>query len=96
MISAPIRPVQKVFKTPECGKQESRYPAFHLPNTQLDNKPRTALNAVRLPVDAVVKGGSPADDRLSLMSQYCEKCLSSQDEGDVSMPTVPGTNFVFS
>lgn len=69
MSSAPIRPVQNVFKTPERGKQESRHPSLHLPNTQLDNKPRAALNAARLPAGAVVKGGVAAVfGRLSLVS----------------------------
>ena len=57
MISAPRRPTQNVFKTPECRKQESRYPPLHLPDTQSDNKPRAALNAVRLPVVTRGKGG---------------------------------------
>ncbi|MDV2997373.1 MAG: hypothetical protein N4J56_007078 [Chroococcidiopsis sp. SAG 2025] len=57
MGASPIGPVQNVFKTPERGKQESRYPSLHLPNTQSDNKPRAALNAARLPMVAVVKGG---------------------------------------
>ncbi|MDZ4877451.1 MAG: hypothetical protein CLLPBCKN_006886 [Chroococcidiopsis cubana SAG 39.79] len=57
MRAAPIRPTQNVFKTPECGKQESRYPPLHLPDTQSDNKPSAALNAVRLLVVIRGKGG---------------------------------------
>ena len=57
MCSAPVRPMQNMFKTPKRRKQESRYPPFDLPNTQPDNKPRAAWKAVIVRVDPVVKKG---------------------------------------